>query len=180
MIKLILILTILFSPMNPSSIYQFTVNDLSGKPVSLKHYENKVLLIVNTASECGFTPQYEELEILYNLYKSKGFEVLAFPSNDFGGQEPLDGMEIQQFCSVKFHTTFPIFDKVHVKGKDADPLFVYLSNKSENGAVNIAPKWNFQKYLIDKHGKVVDYYLSTTSPTSTKVKKEIERLLQQK
>jgi glutathione peroxidase len=140
-------------------------------------YKGKVLLIVNTASECGFTPQYEDLEAVYQLYKNKGFEVLAFPSNDFGGQEPLNGNEIQQFCSVKFHTTFPIFDKIHVKGKNANPLYSFLSNKSQNGNVNIAPKWNFQKYLIDKNGHVIDYYLSTTSPTSAKVKKAIEALL---
>jgi glutathione peroxidase len=147
------------------------------KEVQLNMYKGKVLLIVNTASECGFTPQYEDLEAVYQLYKNKGFEVLAFPSNDFGGQEPLNGNEIQQFCSVKFHTTFPIFDKIHVKGKNANPLYSFLSNKSQNGNVNIAPKWNFQKYLIDKNGHVIDYYLSTTSPTSAKVKKAIEALL---
>jgi glutathione peroxidase len=155
-------------------VHQYTVKDLTGKEIPLSLYSGKVLLIVNTASECGFTPQYEELEALYQLYKNKGFEVLAFPSNDFGGQEPLNGKEIQQFCSLKFHTTFPIFDKIHVKGDKADPLYKFLSNKSQNGNVDIAPKWNFQKYLIDKNGKVIDYYLSTTSPTSEKVKKAIE------
>lgn len=159
------------------SVHNFKVHDLSGKEVQLNIYKGKVLLIVNTASECGFTPQYEDLEAVYQLYKNKGFEVLAFPSNDFGGQEPLNGNEIQQFCSVKFHTTFPIFDKIHVKGKNANPLYSFLSNKSQNGNVNIAPKWNFQKYLIDKNGHVIDYYLSTTSPTSAKVKKAIEALL---
>jgi len=159
------------------SVHQFQVHDLSGKEVNLNIYKGKVLLIVNTASECGFTPQYEELEELYQLYKEKGFVVLAFPSNDFGGQEPLNGKEIQNFCSVKFHTIFPIFDKIHVKGEKADPLFQFLSNKSENGSVDIAPKWNFQKYLVDKDGKVIDYYLSTTSPTSSKVTKAIEVLL---
>jgi glutathione peroxidase len=159
------------------SVHQFKVHDLTGKEVDLKSFKGHVLLIVNTASECGFTPQYEELENLYQTYKTKGFVVLAFPSNDFGGQEPLDGKEIQQFCSLKFHTTFPIFNKIHVKGEKADPLFKFLSNKSENGQVDISPKWNFQKYLIDKDGKVIDYYLSTTSPTSSKVKKAIENLL---
>lgn len=159
------------------SVHNYTVHDLSGKEIKLSDYKGKVLLIVNTASECGFTPQYEELEALYQAYKNKGFEVLAFPSNDFGGQEPLNGNEIQQFCSVKFHTTFPIFDKIHVKGDNADPLYVFLSNKSQNGNVDISPKWNFQKYLVDKEGHVIDYYLSTTSPTSNKVKKAIEALL---
>lgn len=159
------------------SIHNFKVEDLSGKEVSLDIYKGKVLLIVNTASECGFTPQYQELEELYQLYKNKGFAVLAFPSNDFGGQEPLNGKEIQNFCTVKYHTTFPVFNKIHVKGKEAAPLYNFLSNKSENGNVDISPKWNFQKYLIDKNGQVIDYYLSTTSPTSGKVKKAIEELL---
>jgi glutathione peroxidase len=159
------------------SVHQFTVRDLKGQEVNLNSFKGKVLLIVNTASECGFTPQYQDLEELYQLYKNKGFEVLAFPSNDFGGQEPLNGKDIQQFCSVKFNTTFPIFDKIHVKGEKAHPLFYFLSNKSENGNVDISPKWNFQKYLIDKEGRVVDYYLSTTSPTSGKVKKAIEELI---
>ena len=177
MIKVLILSLFMKTLAGSKSVHNFKVHDLSGKEVHLNMYKGKVLLIVNTASECGFTPQYEELEAIYQLYKNKGFEVLAFPSNDFGGQEPLNGNEIQQFCSVKFHTTFPIFDKIHVKGKNADPLYSFLSNKSQNGNVNIAPKWNFQKYLIDKNGHVIDYYLSTTSPTSAKVKKAIEALL---
>jgi glutathione peroxidase len=177
MIKVLIISLFMTTLVGSKSVHNFKVHDLSGKEVQLNMYKGKVLLIVNTASECGFTPQYEELEAIYQLYKNKGFEVLAFPSNDFGGQEPLNGNEIQQFCSVKFHTTFPIFDKIHVKGKNANPLYSFLSNKSQNGNVNIAPKWNFQKYLIDKNGHVIDYYLSTTSPTSAKVKKAIEALL---
>ena len=176
--KLFLILTMMV--LNGSkSVHQFTVKDLTGTAIDLSVYKGKVLLIVNTASECGFTPQLKELEELYQIYKNKGFCVLAFPSNDFGGQEPLDGKEIQTFCSTKYSTTFPIFNKVHVKGENADPLYQFLSNKSENGNVDIAPKWNFQKYLIDKEGKVIDYYLSTTSPTSDKVKKAIETLLKE-
>ena len=159
------------------SVHNFKVNDLFGKEVDLNIYKGKVLLIVNTASECGFTPQYEDLEALYQLYKDKNFVVLAFPSNDFGEQEPLNGKDIQSFCTEKFHTTFPIFDKIHVKGDNADPLYKFLSNKSQNGAVDIAPKWNFQKYLIDKDGQVIDYYLSTTSPTGSKIKNAIETLL---
>jgi glutathione peroxidase len=101
----------------------------------------------------------------------------GFPCNDFGGQEPLNGQEIQNFCTLKYHTTFPVFNKIHVKGNDAAPLYQFLSKKSENGTVDISPKWNFQKYLVDKNGHVIDYYLSTTSPTSGKVKKAIEELL---
>lgn len=177
MFKLFFLSLFMTTLVGNKSVYNFRVQDLEGNEVALSAYKGKVLLIVNTASECGFTPQYEELEALYQEYKNKGFEVLAFPSNDFGGQEPLNGKDIQQFCSVKFHTTFPIFDKIHVKGDKADPLYYFLSNKSENGNVDIAPKWNFQKYLIDKEGHVIDYYLSTTSPTSGKIKKAIEELL---
>ncbi len=159
------------------TVYPFKMKDLHGKEVSLSDYQGKVLFIVNTASECGFTPQYKDLETLYQLYKNKGFEILAFPSNDFAGQEPLDGQAIQNFCTTHYQTTFPLFNKIKVIGPDADPLYRFLSNKSENGTVNMAPKWNFQKYLIDKNGKVIDYYLSTTSPLSNKVKSKVEELL---
>lgn len=165
------------SVMAQNSIHQFSVLDLDGKKVSLEQYKGKVLLIVNTASECGFTPQYKELEELYLQYKDSGFVILAFPSNDFGGQEPLEGKAIENFCSSKFHTTFPVFAKIKVKGAFADPLYEFLSNKKKNGKVGIAPKWNFQKYLVDKNGQVQDYYLSITSPTSNKIKSAIQKLL---
>jgi glutathione peroxidase len=177
MFKTIFISIFMSTMLTSHSVHNFKVNDLFGKEVDLNIYKGKVLLIVNTASECGFTPQYEDLEALYQLYKDKNFVVLAFPSNDFGEQEPLNGKDIQSFCTAKFHTTFPIFDKIHVKGDNADPLYKFLSNKSQNGAVDIAPKWNFQKYLIDKDGQVIDYYLSTTSPTGSKIKNAIETLL---
>lgn len=174
MFKLFYFLLIMAVLNDSKSVYQFKVKDITGKDIELSAYQGKVLLIVNTASECGFTPQYKDLEELYQLYKNKGFCVLAFPSNDFGEQEPLVGKQIQEFCSINYNTTFPIFNKIHVKGKNADPLFKFLSNKSENGSVDIAPKWNFQKYLIGKDGRVVDYYLSTTNPKSDKIKKAIE------
>jgi len=159
------------------SIFQFSVEDIDGKTVSLEDYKGKVLLIVNTASKCGFTPQLEGMEELYAMYKDKGFEVLAFPSNDFAGQEPLEGEELKQFCVMKYEAKYPIFDKVHVKGKDVAPLYEFLSKKSLNGKVNSVPKWNFHKYLVDQEGKVVDYYYSITSPTSGKIKRNIEKLL---
>jgi len=159
------------------NIYQFSVKDVNGKTVSLENYKGKVLLIVNTASECGFTPQLKGMEALYKEYKDKGVEVLGFPSNDFGGQEPLDGIEIQNFCELNFKTTFPLFEKSHVKGSQQSELFQFLSSKKENGAVNSTPKWNFHKYLIDKEGKVVDYYFSITKPDSAKIKKAIDKLL---
>ncbi len=159
------------------SIYQFSAKDVNGKTVSLENYKGKVLLIVNTASECGFTPQLKGMEALYKEYKDKGVEVLGFPSNDFGGQEPLDGIEIQDFCELNFKTTFPLFEKSHVKGSKQSELFQFLSSKKENGAVDSMPKWNFHKYLIDKEGRVVDYFFSITKPNSAKIKKAIDKLL---
>lgn len=160
------------------NIHQFSVKDISGKEVSLEKYKDKVLLIVNTASQCGFTPQLKDMEALYKDYKDQGFEVLAFPSNDFSNQEPLEGEAIQQFCELKYKTSFPIFEKSHVKGNQQSELFQFLSSKKENGKINSIPKWNFHKYLIDKQGQVVDYYYSTTKPTSGKVKKAVEELLE--
>ena len=160
-----------------NTIYQFSANTLQNKPVSLSEYKDKVILIVNTASECGFTPQYKGLEELYQEYKDKGLVVLGFPSNDFGGQEPLEGKEIESFCSINYGVSFPIFEKTKVKGKEASDLFKFLSDKKQNGNVNISPKWNFQKYLINKNGEVVDYFLSTTTPNSGKIKRAIEKLL---
>ena len=160
-----------------NTIYQFSANTLQNKPVSLSEYKDKVILIVNTASECGFTKQYGGLEELYQDYKDKGLVVLGFPSNDFGGQEPLEGAAIESFCSINYGVSFPIFEKTKVKGKEASDLFKFLSDKKQNGKVNISPKWNFQKYLINKNGEVVDYFLSTTTPTSGKIKRAIEKLL---
>ena len=163
--------------MDKKSIHQFTVKDASGKEVSLADYKGKALLIVNTASQCGFTPQLDDMEKLYEEFKEDGFEVLAFPSNDFAGQEPLDGEAIQQFCMTKYNAQYPIFEKTVVKGKEASPLFKFLSDKKLNGKVSSKPKWNFHKYLVDKEGKVVDYYYSITNPTASKIKKSIKKIL---
>ena len=164
--------------MDNNSIHQFTVKDASGKEVSLADYKGKALLIVNTASQCGFTPQLDDMEKLYEEFKEDGFEVLAFPSNDFAGQEPLDGEAIQQFCMTKYNAQYPIFDKMVVKGKDASPLYKFLSDKKLNGKVSSKPKWNFHKYLVDKEGRVVDYYYSITNPTSSKIKRSIKKILE--
>lgn len=160
------------------SIYQFKVNDVNGKEVDLADYQGKVLLIVNTASKCGFTPQLDAMENLYKEFKDDGFAVLAFPSNDFAGQEPLDGEALQQFCMVQYNAQYPIFEKTHVKGKNASELFKFLSDKSLNGKVNSTPKWNFHKYLIDKEGRVVDYFYTITNPTSSKIKRSIRKLIE--
>ncbi len=161
----------------PTSIYSFPATTIEGVEITLDKFKGKVVLIVNTASECGYTAQYKELEELYKQYRDQGFEILAFPSNDFGNQEPLNGKDLENFCAMHFRTTFPVFEKVSVKGENAIPLFRFLSNKKQNGRVNIAPKWNFQKYLINRKGEVVDYYFPFTKPTSRRVKKGIERLL---
>jgi len=135
-------------------------------------YKGKVVLIVNTASKCAFTGQYEGLETLYRRYKDRGFVVLGFPSNDFGNQEPGTETQIQSFCRLTYSVEFPMFEKVSVKKGSADPLFEYLAEQA--GAY---PKWNFYKYLIDRDGKVVDYFTSITAPESGKVVSAIERLL---
>jgi glutathione peroxidase len=159
------------------TIYPFVATTIEGVEQSMEQYRGKVLLIVNTASECTFTHQYKDLETLYKQYRDHGFEILAFPSDDFGRQEPLAGEQLSAYCVSHFRTTFRVFEKSTVKGSRAIPLFRFLSNKSENGHVNIAPKWNFQKYLISRKGEVVDYYFPFTKPTSRRVRKGIERLL---
>lgn len=163
--------------MTKPSIYNFSVKDTKGEITSISKYKGKVLLIVNTASKCGFTPQLDGLESLRQAYMDQGFEILAFPSNDFAGQEPLEGPAIEQFCMTNYSATYPIYDKIHVKGSEAHELFKFLSEKKLNGAINSKPKWNFHKYLINKEGQVVDYFYSFTSPTSKKVKKAVEHWL---
>jgi glutathione peroxidase len=163
--------------MDEQSIYQFSVQKLNGEEVNLSDYKNKVLLIVNTASQCGFTPQLKELETLRHEFEGQDFEILAFPSNDFGGQEPLTSSGIGKFCKINFGAHYPVFSKLKVKGQDAHPLFRFLGNKKENGHVQSAPLWNFHKYLIDRNGHVIDYYYPFTKPTATKIRKKIGELL---
>ncbi len=159
------------------TIHQFNVKNLQGEEVKLEAYKGKVLLIVNTASRCGYTPQLKSLEELYKKYKDRGFAVLGFPSNDFGKQEPLDGNEIKEFCEVNYRVTFPVFEKVHVRGSWAVPLYKFLSDKKLNGKVSSSPRWNFHKYLIDKQGNVVDYFFHFTKPDAERVARRIEKLL---
>ena len=160
-----------------NSIYQYKVKSASGKEIPLSDYEGKVVMIVNTASQCGFTPQFEKLEQLYNQFREDDFVILGFPSNDFAGQEPNDAEGAEQFCKINYGVTFPIMDKVHVKGSNQHELFQFLSSKKENGNVNSSPKWNFHKYLINKQGEVVDFFYTPTSPTSNKVQKAVKKLL---
>lgn len=159
------------------TIYQFDGLQFNGEKKSLQEYSGKVVLIVNTASRCVFTRQFKSLEKLYQKYKDQGFEILAFPSNDFHGQEPMTGYQLETFCRVHQQVSFPIFKRIHVKGEFCDPLFRYLSDKSVNGMVGVKPLWNFHKYLINKDGEVVDHFYSITSPQSSKLMTKIEQLI---
>ena len=149
-----------------TSVYDFTVKSIDGKDVKLSQYKGKKLLIVNTASECGFTPQYKELEELYKKHGDK-VTVLGFPANNFGGQEPGTEAQIATFCEKNYGVTFPLFSKVSVKGVDTAPLFKFLADKTQNGAVADAPNWNFCKYLVDEKGHVLKFYKSDVTPLSS-------------
>ena len=146
-----------------SSIYDFTAKTLAGQDTSLAHYKGQALLIVNTASKCGFTPQYEGLEKLYETLHPKGFSVLGFPCNQFGSQEPGSEDEIGQFCQVNYGVTFPMFAKIEVNGPNAHPLYKYLTQE-KRGLFGGSIKWNFTKFLVDRAGKVVARYAPTTKP----------------
>ncbi len=159
----------------PESVYDFTVEDASGKPVSLDGYRGKVLLIVNTASKCGFTKQYAGLEKLYQLLKEKDFVILGFPCNQFGGQEPGSDQEIQDFCQLNYGVSFPVFGKIKVNGEEAHPLYKYLQQQLPGLAGSERIKWNFTKFLVDRKGKVVGRYASAVKPEELRSK--IEPLL---
>jgi glutathione peroxidase len=158
-----------------AKIYQFTVDDAQGNAIALSQFERKVLLIVNTASECGFTPQYAELEALHQTYKDRGLVVLAFPCNQFGKQEPGDNKAIQQFCQLNYGVNFPVMAKVDVNGSETAPLFAYLKNQARGVLKTQAIKWNFTKFLVNKQGEVVKRYAPRTKPKSLSA--EIEQLL---
>ncbi|HTL62517.1 MAG TPA: glutathione peroxidase [Nitrospira sp.] len=157
-----------------TGLYDFTMDDIDGKPVNLGTYKGKVLLVVNTASLCGNTPQYTDLERIYEQYHGQGFEVLAFPANNFGQQEPGTNAEIKGFCLTKYSVSFPLFSKISVKGSDKHPLYQYLTEQSPfPGEV----EWNFQKYLVDRSGQIVARFHHRTKPASPEIVNEIERVL---
>ncbi len=158
------------------NFYEYTAKSITGEEVKLDVFRGKVALVVNTASNCGFTSQYQGLEELYQKYKDQGFVVLAFPSNDFGGQEPGKNEEIKHFCELKYKTTFPIFEKNPVKGSEKQPVYKFLTENSEKKFQG-DPGWNFVKFLVDQQGQVVGRYASITTPTSKKIVKTIEGLL---
>ncbi|MFU8928112.1 glutathione peroxidase [Acinetobacter puyangensis] len=157
-----------------TSIYQFEAERLEGGEQSLQDYKDKVILIVNTASKCGFTPQFTGLEKLYTKYQDQGFVILGFPCNQFGGQDPGSNEEIGQFCQRNYGVSFPMFAKVDVKGSEAHPIFRYLTSETR-GFINKNIKWNFTKFLVDKTGKVVGRYAPTTKPES--LEEDIEKAL---
>lgn len=155
----------------PSTVYTFKLKTIDGKDFSLAKYKGKKLLIVNTASKCGFTPQYAELQKLADQYKDK-VVVVGFPANNFGGQEPGTNSEVKEFCQKNFGVTFPLSSKVSVKGDDIDPLFKYLTNEP-NPDFTGEIKWNFEKFLIDENGKLIHRYRSTTKPLSEDITKAL-------
>ena len=154
--------------------YDFNFNDLDGTNLSLSDYKNKVIIVVNVASQCGFTNQYENMQQIWENYRSKDIIVLGVPSNDFGGQEPGDNKDIKNFCETKFGITFPMTQKVAVKGSDAHPFYKWAKDNHGKSAV---PKWNFHKIIIGKDGKVADTFSSITNPPSEKFIKALEKLI---
>ena len=154
--------------------YDFTFKDLDGSPLSLAEFKDKVIVVVNVASQCGFTSQYEDMQMIYEKYQSKGIIMLGIPSNDFGQQEPGSNEEIKNFCEAKFGITFPMTEKVSVKGNQAHPFYIWAKNNYGSAAI---PKWNFHKIIIDKSGKVADTFSSITNPSSKKFRKVIEKLI---
>ena len=154
------------------SIYDIEINSLQGKPINLSLFKGKKILFVNVASKCGFTPQYKELQKLHNIYE-ESLVVIGVPCNQFGKQEPGNSSEINEFCQVNYGVSFLITEKISVKGNEQHPLYSWLTKKNENGRKNSSVKWNFQKYLINEDGELIDYYYSITSPTSSKIKKHL-------
>jgi len=155
-------------------LYDYVVKDETGKAVQLSEYKGKVLLIVNTATGCGFTPQYEGLETLYKKYQAQGFEILDFPCNQFGEQAPGSIVEIKEFCQLNYQTTFPLFAKIEVNGEKEEPLFTYLKSQ-KGGLLGSKIKWNFTKFLINKDGEVVERFSPKTTPE--KIESQIKALL---
>lgn len=158
-----------------STVYDFTVSDSGGRPKSLEDYRGQVLLIVNTASKCGFTPQFEGLEALYRQYHDQGLTILGFPCNQFGKQDPGSNAEIQEFCQLNYGVSFPMLGKIEVNGDGADPLFKHLKHEAKGALGTEAIKWNFTKFLVDRDGEVIKRYASATKPEQ--IAEDIEALL---
>jgi glutathione peroxidase len=162
-----------------SNIYDYTLPSIDGKPMSLADFKGKVVLLVNVASRCGYTPQYSALEALYEKYRDQGFVIIGFPANNFGAQEPGSNEEIKTFCSRKYNVTFPLYSKVSVKGDDQTPLYQYLTRQTDSSIAGEI-KWNFTKFLVDRDGRVVQRFESAVTPDSKEVVSAIEKQLSQK
>jgi glutathione peroxidase len=160
-----------------NNIMDFTLNSIDGHPSALSQYEGKVVMIVNVASYCGYTPQYAGLETLYEKYKDQGFVVLGFPANNFGEQEPDSNAEIKTFCTRKYNVSFPMFAKISVKGEDKHPLYRFLTDKAANPATGGEVQWNFTKFLVGKDGKVVARFEPGVTPESAEVASAVEKAL---
>ena len=159
---------------NTKNFFDFKINSIDGNEINLSAYKGKTILVVNVASKCGFTKQYDDLQKLYELYNEKNFIVLGIPSNQFGDQEPSSEKEIKDFCETNFNISFPMTSKYNVKGGDAHPIYIWAN---ETFGKSTVPKWNFHKILINKEGKIVDTFASFTNPTSKKIIKKIEEIL---
>jgi glutathione peroxidase len=162
-----------------ANIYDFTLPSIDGKPMPLAEFKGKVVLVVNVASRCGYTPQYSALEALYEKYKDQGFVIVGFPANNFGAQEPGTNEEIKTFCSRKYNVTFPMYGKVSVKGDDETPLYQYLT-KQTGPSIAGDIKWNFTKFLVDRNGNVVERFESAVTPDSKEVVSAVEKQLSEK
>lgn len=162
---------------NDKTIYQFEMDNLQGEPVSLESYKDKVVIIVNVASQCGLTPQYVDLQETYTKYKDQGLVILGFPANNFGAQEPGTNDEIGQFCRLNYGVDFPMFSKISVKGEDQHPFYQFLTQKEKNGVLDAEMAWNFQKFLVGKDGQLIQVISPTARVTDEEVVKAIESLL---
>jgi|SRR5512133_212394 glutathione peroxidase len=168
-IIIVFMITLTSTAQQTKSFYDFKVNDINGKPFDLSTLKGKKVLVVNTASKCGNTPQYADLEKLYEQYKDKDLVIIGFPANNFMGQEPGTNEEIQQFCTKNYGVTFPMMSKISVKGKDMDPLYKWLTSKELNGKMDSEVTWNFQKYMIDENGQLAGYANPKEKPYSEKI-----------
>lgn len=172
---LILGISLMSSAPKPESVYDIEVHDIIGNEISMSKYKGKVLLIVNVASKCGYTGQYKDLQALYEEYQDDDFAVLGFPANNFNDQEPGSNEDINRFCTSEYGVTFPMFSKISVKGETMHPLYKFLTEKEKNGRLDAPIKWNFQKFLIDRNGRVIQTFLPTERVTEGKIKRHIKR-----
>jgi glutathione peroxidase len=168
-------MTLLTNAQNKKSFYDFKVTNIDGQPFDLSSLKGKKVLVVNVASKCGYTPQYAQLEELYKKYSEKNFVIIGFPANNFMSQEPGTNAEIKEFCASKYDVTFPMMAKISVKGKDIDPLYSWLTTKDQNGVLDAPVKWNFQKFMINEQGQVVDFAAPGDKPFDEKIINWIEK-----